>query len=274
VCEEPDFFAENYTDYYDDVLGKELDPEGVVQARREEVVFIRKMKVWEEVDRPRDKTVLKGKWVDTNKGDEVHPRYRSRYIGKEIKRGSKGALVADFFAAMPPLSSFKLLLTLAMVDRFYGADGTFRSRTDPWYLMFIDMKRAHFVSDTTRELYIELPDEVKRPGEDKVGRLLRSLYGTRDAAANWEKTIRKVMENLGFVCAMGPPCNFLHAKRNLRYTVHGDNFVTLGLILELKKFAQELKSRWMIEERGIFGPPELRCLGTIYETPEPHLEVD
>ena len=32
--------------------------------------------------------------------------YRSRYVGTEIKKGSKGALVADFFA-----------------DRFFGADG-------------------------------------------------------------------------------------------------------------------------------------------------------
>eukprot|EP00435_Cladocopium_sp_Y103_P040755 s116_g11.t1 len=158
VCEEPDFFAEKYAEYYDDISGRELDPEMVVKARREEVEFIRKMKVWQEVDRPKDKPVLKGRWVDINKGDEEKPQYRSRYVGKEIKKGSKGALVADFFAAMPPLSSFKLLLTLAMVDRFFGADGTPRSRTEPWYILFIDVKRAHFVSDATRELLWSYPE--------------------------------------------------------------------------------------------------------------------
>ena len=172
-------------------------------------------------------------------------------------------MVADFFAAMPPLSSFKLLLTLAMVDRFFGVDGTVRPRTEPWYIMFIDVKRAHFVSDATRELHVELPCEVRRPGEDKVGRLLKSLYGTRDAASNWEKTIRKLLESLGFVCSLGTPCNFLHARRNLRCTVHGDDFVTLGPIHELRKFSQELKAAWMIEEREIFGPPESRHLGTV-----------
>lgn len=129
--------------------------------------------------------------------------------------------------------------------------------------MFVDVKRAHFVSDATRELFVELPEEIRRAGEDKVGRLLKTLYGTRDAASNWERPIRKVMESLGFVCAMGTPCNFLRAKRNLRCTVHGDDFVTLGPVSELKKLAQELKAKWMIEERGIFGPPESKHLGTL-----------
>ena len=68
--------------------GRELEPEKVVRARKEEVDFIRKMGVWQEVDRPSDKPVLKGRWVDINKGDEDHPIYRSRYVGKEIKKGS------------------------------------------------------------------------------------------------------------------------------------------------------------------------------------------
>ena len=230
VCEEPDFFEAYLEEFYDDVSGRELEPEKVVKARKEEVDFIRKMGVWQEVDRPSDKPVLKGRWVDINKGDQDRPIYRSRYVGKEIKKGSKGALVADFFAAMPPLSSFKLLLTLAMTDRFYGADGTLRPRTEPWYIMFIDVKRAHFVAEATRDLYVELPSEIRKPGEDKVGKLLKSLYGTRDAASNWEKTIRKVMESFGFICSMGTPCNFYHPTRNLRCTVHGDDFVTLGPI--------------------------------------------
>ena len=58
---------------------------------------------------------------------------------------------------------------------------------------FPDVKRAHFYSDATTELYVELPAEAKKPGEDLVGKLLKSLYGTRDAPLNWELQIRKVM---------------------------------------------------------------------------------
>ena len=41
------------------------------------------------------------------------------------------------------------------------------------------MKRAHFYSDATRELYVELPSEAKRPREDVVGKLLKSLWNAR-----------------------------------------------------------------------------------------------
>ena len=262
VCEEPDVLAKHHGEFFDDISGQELDPSGVRQARKDEVEFIQKMGVWEEVPRPRDKPVLKGRWVDINEGDASRPHYRSRYVGKEIKKGSKGALVADFFAAMPPISSFKMLLNLAVTDRHYGVDGTVRPHTDKLYILFIDVKRAHFLLDATRELYVELPPECQKEGKDLVGKLLKSLYGTRDAASNWEKTIRKVMEMLGFITSKGTPCNFYHPLRDLRCTVHGDDFTVLGPMEELKKFTRELKSKWLIEERGILGPPESRHLGT------------
>ena len=152
-------------------------------------------------------------------------------------------------------------------------------------LIVINIRCSGFVAEATRDLYVELPGEIRRPGEDKVGKLLKSLYGTRDAASNWEKTIRKVMESFGFICSMGTPRNFYHPTRNLRCTVHGDDFVTLGPMSELEKLAQEMRSKWMIEERGIFGPPEssrsgtvqkmrhLNAEGIMYETDPRHVDL-
>ena len=51
---------------------------------------------------------------------------------------------------------------------------------------FLDVSRAHFVSGATRELYLELLDVAKVPGQDLVARHLRSFYGTRDAGHNWD----------------------------------------------------------------------------------------
>ena len=57
-------------------------------------------------------------------------------------------------------------------------------------LGFLDRKRFHFYSKATRELYAEIPSEGKEPEDgDVVGRLVRSLYGTRDAPMNWDLTI-------------------------------------------------------------------------------------
>ena len=127
VCEDTeDWCQEAYMDaYFDNVTGRELDPAGVKIARQSEIDFINSMGVWEVIPRTEvgDAPILKGRWVDVNKGDVKDPNYRSRYVAKEIKKGARSSLVAEFFAAMPPLSCSKLLLILAVTRRIPDAHG-------------------------------------------------------------------------------------------------------------------------------------------------------
>ena len=41
------------------------------------------------------------RWVDINKGDKVHPEYRSRLVAKEINKGKRDALFAKWVAKAP-----------------------------------------------------------------------------------------------------------------------------------------------------------------------------
>ena len=52
---------------------------------------------------------------------------------------------------------------------------------------FIDVRRAYFHAEALRDVYIELPEEDSEEG--MCGKLLKSLYGTRDAAQNWDRHI-------------------------------------------------------------------------------------
>ena len=50
-------------------------------------------------------------------------------------------------------------------------------------------------------------------GADVIAKLLQSLYGSRDASANWEFTIRGVLvEELDFVQDRASPCNYWHER--------------------------------------------------------------
>ena len=60
--------------------------------------------------------------------------------------------------------------------------------TEPVVLMQIDVRRAHFCSPVWRKVFVELPEEAGTD-KSKVGRLLRSMYGCRDAGVNWEFAI-------------------------------------------------------------------------------------
>ena len=48
-------------------------------------------------------------------------------------------------------------------------------------LDFIDVRRAYFHADAIRDIYIELPPEFAEEG--MCGKLMKSMYGTRDAAS-------------------------------------------------------------------------------------------
>ena len=105
---------------------------------------------------------------------------------------------------------------------------------------------------------MELPREYKQYhgiSGDVIGVLNRSMYGMRDAASLWGKMVANVMKKLHFRQGASSPCIFWHPVRDLRTTVHGDNFSTLGTRLDLDWFEKQLAKEFTIKVEGILGPP-------------------
>eukprot|EP00959_Pyramimonas_sp_CCMP1952_P012601 266299-Pyramimonas_sp.AAC.1 len=59
------------------------------------------------------------------------------------------------------------------------------------------------------------------------------MYGTRDAASNWEDCYMDFAIKVGFKSGVASPCVFMHETRALCITVHGDDFTLLGGDLDL-----------------------------------------
>ena len=100
--------------YWDDVSGKELDGELVRAARTEEIETVRRMKVWTKVPKSQclaetGRQPIGTRWVDTNKGDDLSPKVRSRIVAQEIKRGAE----FELFAVTPPVDYIKFLVACA-----------------------------------------------------------------------------------------------------------------------------------------------------------------
>ena len=103
-------------------------------------------------------------------------------VGKEFNNGELEGL----FAATPPLEALRLILSWAatMGIPLFGYASTGRERKS---VMIADVSRAFFEALAKRDVCVELPDEALAAGEtslDTVGKLLASIYGTRDASAN------------------------------------------------------------------------------------------
>lgn len=175
-------------EYFDDTSGKRLDGIQAPEARKKEIDNFRKMQAYTEVPvseclEKTGKAPIKVRWIAINKGDERAPNYRSRLVGKEIKNDNR----MDLFAATPPLESLKFILS----DATTGWDRK--------SLSFVDVSRAYFYAKARRDVCVEIPSEDWEEGDDwRCGKLNLSMYGTRDAAQNWEACYQEAFKSLGF----------------------------------------------------------------------------
>ena len=252
---------------WDDVSGQELDPNGVRQARALEMDYVSKKGVWRKVPRSLASRngwkVIPTRWIDINKGDADRPNYRSRLVAKEFNTGAQEGL----FAATPPLEALRLLVSDAATTDVH----------EPKVIMLNDVARAFFEAPMKRTVCVELPQEALQEGEqddDLVGLLQLSLYGTRDAAANFQAEVRKFMLNQGFAQSLYSPSVFWHRTRGLKVLVHGDDFVTSGVQREVHWFEERLNERFEVKtqivgratDRGEVS--EARILGRILRAVE------
>ena len=260
--------APELQDAWDDVSGAELDPKKVYDARMEEIKFIRDMQLYDKVPAAEcwqvtGKAPISTKWIDINKGDHVNPKYRSRNVAREIARKKLDGL----FAATPPLAVLKLLLS------------TLTSGNKGECLMVADVKRAYFHARSKRPTYVQLPPEDVGPGEEGMcGRLNFSMYGTRDAAANWSDEYTQRLVEMGFKTGKASPCVFHHKEKGLRTYIHGDDFVVIGLPAALKWMQERLERKYELTVETL-GPgkdqqKEVRVLNRVLRWTQKGIEYE
>ena len=98
---------------WDDVSGAALDPKEVRRARLKEIQWYK---------------IVKGRWIDVNKGDSTNWKYRSRYVAKEFNTGDEDGL----FASTPPLEALRLII----------GDAATRDQEEGKVIMVNDVARA------------------------------------------------------------------------------------------------------------------------------------
>ena len=253
---------------YDEMSGKQLKSDLVAKARAEEMSEVHKQKVYVKVPLSQCynetcKNPVGTRWIDINKGDDVHEEYRSRLVAQELKSQST---IEDLFAATPPLEAKKAIFSMCVTEGI-GFQKGFKHQG--WKIDFIDIRRAYFHAKARRKVFIKLPAE-EEAAEGMCGLLLKSMYGTRDAAQNWEFEYANFMETIGFERGKAIPCIFQHPKREIKVAVHGDDFTIAGKEKELDWFKDELQKKFEIKHRGRIGPEpkdekSMRLLNRVFE---------
>ena len=155
----------------------------MLTARREEIERVPSEVVNETVPlhdcKVAGKKLLEVIWVDS-----AHKKNRPRLCAREYKTKKEGkiqraSIASQLFSAMPPLEVVKALVSIMMLV-------SWSSKAKPLKLRHYDIRRAHFQMTAQRLTYIRLPAQNRQTfGEDKVGRLINSMYGPQDASHIW-----------------------------------------------------------------------------------------
>ena len=82
----------------------------------------------------------------------------------------------DLYGGTPPLEALKAKISISA------------NQKETFSIMHIDVPRAYFHAKAQRPVLLRVPVE-DRVGTDsgKIGLVKKSIYGTMDAASNWER---------------------------------------------------------------------------------------
>ena len=266
-------FKDSYRDEY---TNEELPMGHVRHAMAEELEYFCD-RVWVGVPmnvakNDPDGKIIGSRWVNCNKNDINDPDVRCRLVAQEVN------LHADdsFYAATPPLEAKRLLFS------------NFSSRVmnEKLQISFVDVKKAYFYGIPERTLYVRLPPELNM-GKDVVGKLVRCMYGTRDAGAIWENCYSSCLVNMGFIQGVSSPCCFVHPQWHVMVVVHGDDFTAVGSPEALDQYEVGMQKSFDCKLKGRLGTDpgdckEMRVLnrivrindkGLLYEADPRHAEI-
>ena len=217
-----------------------------IAGGRDELKSLQDLKVFVLVPRsdlPRGHRPLKGKLVCKRKRDDMGKvvRYKVRYVAK----GFAQKYGVDYDKTTAPtvrLESFRSILHIAA--------------SLDWDLRQFDIKTAflHGILPETETMFMEQPEGFEVPGkEDWVMKLMKSIYGMKQASRIWNQTFHKAVSQWGFERI---PCEWCVYRRTsptgtVIFAVHVDDIIATGSSPEeINHFRDFLKSQWEITELG------------------------
>ena len=257
--------ADGNQEFRDRSTGFPLNPEMVKEARTLEMQYMEELVVLEDSDRDAclaetGRPPIPTDWVDINKGDSLRPNYRSRLVCQET-RGRSTTDVEDWaatFAATPPYEAFKLQLSLMMTGPGSQVEG------DDDVLMLLDISRAHLHSPLARAVFVTI--------DGIVYKLLKAVYGLRDAGAAFDRKVLDVMNLMGVSLGKSSICvghrkahvtcrdeclsevNTACLVRMVRLVRWSDDFSLSGRRSLCKAFRDELRKHLLVQTTAVMGP--------------------
>ena len=170
-----------------------------IEAVEAELKSLQDHGVWEYIPRPEGKHIVSCKWVWRVKVKEDGSV--EHYKAHLVARGFTQTRGIDFNKTFTPVTQLDTLQLLA-------ANAVQRD----WEFRQINVKTAYLYAELDEEVYMEVPQGLKDVPKGHVLKLIKALYGLRQAGRQWYNTLREVLEKFGMKRVESDPHTFVATK--------------------------------------------------------------
>ncbi|UYV73291.1 hypothetical protein LAZ67_10002537 [Cordylochernes scorpioides] len=209
-------------------------------AMQEELNCLEERQTWVITNLPKNKKVIGNRWVFKIKGDSKGKV--SKFKARLVAKGYSQTPDIDFNQTYAPVANFGIIRMLLVLTQNAG-----------WVNRHLDINNAYLYGELHEELYMALPPGVKfQDSKDKVLRLLKPIYGLKQAAFCWNTTLNQFLEKVGF--SKIPSCNCI-------FVLH-DRAIIAIYVDDLAIFAVDQNTLDEIEDK-IIQDFQIKSLGPI-----------
>jgi hypothetical protein len=250
------FSTENGTDLFQAIMAKESSnfetppptqthmlklPEEKIKhyvgGEERELTGILKHGTWEVVIRPKDRTPITCRWcydIKRNNKNEI-----ILYKARLVVHGYKQVEGVDFNKTFSSTAQMRTFRTIVMLAEAFDLD-----------LTQYDISNAFLNGELEEEIYMEYP-----PGyEGEPGtclRLLKGLYGLKQAARIWNKVLTQVLRKAGLEICKTEPGILYHPTKLCFVCLHVDDIIVATDDEKLRAtIVQLLKDNFLVKELG------------------------
>ncbi|CAM8937311.1 unnamed protein product [Rhodiola kirilowii] len=214
-----------------------------LEAMQKEISALEVNDTWVITDLPQGKTIVDCKWVYKVKflADGSVERYKARLVAKGFTQ-VEGLDYQDTFAPVAKMTSVRCLLAVAA------------SRN--WTIYQLDVNNAFLHGTLDEEVYMKLPPGFyhKEKSKGQVCRLLKSLYGLKQASRQWFAKFSESLLAFGFHRSLNDYSLFTLERGSdfILLLVYVDDVILTGtsqlLIDEIKSYIHQL---FKIKDLGV-----------------------
>ncbi|KAJ9552730.1 hypothetical protein OSB04_016775 [Centaurea solstitialis] len=180
------------TSYGEAVSGSES--EQWQEAMKAEMQSMYDNQVWELTDLPQHCKAVGRKWVFKKKTDmdgNVHT-FKARLVAKGFTK-THGIDYDETFSPVAMLKSIRILMAISAYFNY-----------EIWQM---DVKTAFLNGKLTEDVYMEQPEGFEDPkNPNKVCKLLKSIYGLKQASRSWNLHFDERIKEFGFTKSEFEPC--------------------------------------------------------------------